>query len=205
MLKMWDKKGVDVFKLFVYILLRRQPLANEKGYRVNVIGGNIMFNIFRKKSMVERATDSACNASKTAAKVVGTAVVGTLYGIGAIAVAMGEAAAAAEARKAEARKEAREAREAADAAERKAREAEARAYGYRAAADATVETKRRYTSCNGRIYEVLRKYKGMCEYTVEVRRYSDGRLVRVEDMFGLAAAISCEKVFSDEIRRGYLD
>ena len=158
-------------------------------------------NPFRRPTVSEQV----CGAGKTAAKVVGTAVVGTLYGIGAIAIAMGEAAAESERRHAEARKEAADARRVADEAERKAREAEARAYGYRATADATVETKRRYTSCNGRIYEVLRKYKGMCEYSIEVRRYSDGRLVRVEDMFGLSAAISCEKVFSDEIRRGYLD
>lgn len=166
-----------------------------------------MFNIFRKKSMVERATDSACNASKTAAKVVGTAVVGTLYGIGAIAVAMGEAAAQAEARKAEARKEAREAREAADAAERRAREAERRAYGstvYSSVSSSDV-VRTRTTSCNGVVYEIERRYNGMCKYTVTVRRYYSGKVVRIEDTYAYTQTAEVERRFRDEIQRGYMD
>lgn len=164
-----------------------------------------MFNMFRRKSTVEKMVDSACDAGKTAAKVVGTCAIGTLYGIGAVAVAMGEAAAQAEARKAEARKEAREAREAADAAERKAREAERKAYGYHITNDGNIETRHRYTSCNGVIYEVTRSYTGMCAYSVEVRRYCSSRIVRIEDTYGISAAIDCERRFADEIRRGYMD
>ena len=163
-------------------------------------------NLFRRKSTVERMADSACDAGKTAAKVVGTCVIGTLYGIGAVAVAMGEAAAQAEARKAEARKEARVAREAADAAERRAREAEARAYGTAYSSTSSSDVVRtRTTSCNGVVYEIERRYNGMCKYTVTVRRYYSGKVVRIEDTYAYTNTTEVERRFRDEIQRGYMD
>ena len=165
-------------------------------------------NLFRRKSTVERMADSACDAGKTAAKVVGTCVIGTLYGIGAVAVAMGEAAAENEKRRAEARKEADEARRIADEAERKAREAERKAYGttaYRAASSSSDVVRSRTTSCNGIIYEIERRYNGMCKYTITVRRYYSGKVVRIEDTYAYTQTAEIERRFRDEIQRGYMD
>ena len=206
MLKMWDKKGVEKFKL--------STLRNFNGYRLAskierrkmryIMNLNLnKLNFFRKPTVSEQI----CNAGKSTAKAVGTVVVGTLYCIGAGVVAMGEAAAAAEARKAEARKEAREARKEADAAERRAREAEARAYGSASPANEyAYEIRRtRCTSCNGYIYEIVRRYEGLCRYSITVRKYSNDRVVRIEDTYSLSASIDVEKRFLDEIRRGHLD
>ena len=166
-----------------------------------------MFNIFKRKSTLERIGDATCDAGKTAAKVVGTAVVGTLYGIGAVAVAMGEVAAENERRRAEARKEAADARRAADEAERKAREAERRAYGstvYSSVSSSDV-VRSRTTSCNGVVYEIERRYNGMCKYTITVRRYYSGKVVRIEDTYAYTQTAEVERRFRDEIQRGYMD
>lgn len=161
-------------------------------------------NPFRRPTVSEQV----CDAGKTAAKVVGTCVLGTIYGIGAVAIAMGEAAAESERRRAEARKEAAEARKVADEAERKAREAERKAYGttaYCAASSNSDVVRTRTTSCNGVVYEIERRYNGMCKYTVTVRRYYSGKVVRIEDTYAYTNTTEVERRFRDEIQRGYMD
>lgn len=170
--------------------------------------------LFRKKSTVEKMVDAAHDAgkvankaTKSAADAIGTCVIGAAYGLGTIILAAGEVAAEGARRREEDRQKAREARRKADEAEVRAQAAERKAYGASYGSDPyAYEIRRtRCTSCNGYIYEVIRRYEGLCRYSVTVRKYANGRIVRIEDAFSLSAAIDVEKGFLDEIRRGHLD
>lgn len=168
--------------------------------------------LFRKKSAVEKMVAAtrdvskvANKATKSAANVVGTCVIGAAYGLGTIILAAGEVAAADARRREEDRQKAREARREADEAEVRAQAAERKAYGFSSDPYSYEMRRTRCTSCNGYIYEVIRRYEGLCRYSVTVRKYANGRIVRIEDAFSLSAAIDVEKGFLDEIRRGHLD